>query len=498
MKEPLTPHPSALIESMRSIGYRPETALADLVDNSITAKAKNIQVELRPSSANDGGWVRIDDDGCGMDADELWNAMRWGGEGPLAARKSNDLGRFGLGLKTASFSMGRRLTVISTKNKTTTVFRWDLDHINKTGEWELLEGVDSNDQDHLALGHPRGPRISKDGTTVLISNIDRLSVDGHSESRRQANTTNLIRTIQNHLGLVFHRFLEKKVVRIQFGAAAIAAWNLFAATGNGEDPSWLKSTELLSNGRVKIRTFILPPYKALTTEQHERLGGPNGWNAHQGFLIYRADRLIVPGGWLGFTRPEEHYKLARIAIDLPNDQDGAWELNVIKSKVSPPTIVKGDLERIAAAARKSGMEVYRFHGGKVAPVDDQEEEVANHQAFWKQVSGKHDVRFKINRAHPLVEALVQSVTKKALADAFLHAFERLLPVAAVLQQPARSMHGLALDPSEHELDQIATALKHAVDVLMKTGFAREKAIDIALKCQPFSLYQEELRAHLSK
>ncbi len=477
---------------MRNIGYRPEIALADLVDNSITAKAKNIQIELCPSTGKETGWIRIDDDGCGMDADELWNAMRWGGMGPIAARNPNDLGRFGLGLKTASFSMGRRLTVISTKNKTTTIFRWDLDHIYNTGKWELLEGLDSTDQAHFVNRHARNPELKMNGTTVLISNIDRLSVDGYSDSRRQTNTTVLIRTIQNHLGLVFHRFLERKVIKIQFGAASIAAWNLFGGSSSGEDPRWLKSSEFLSNGRVKIRTFILPHYKALTAEQHERLGGPNGWNAHQGFFIYRADRLIVHGGWLGFTRPEEHYKLARITIDLPNDQDATWALNVIKSKVSPPAIVKGDLERIAAAARKSGMEVYRFHGYKVAPAVDQEEAAANHQAFWKQVSGKHDVRFKVNRAHPLVEALVQSVNKKTIADAFLHSFERLLPVAAILQQPAKSTHGLASDPDDNEMEQIATACQLTVDVLVKTGFTREKAIDTALSCQPFNSFRDFL------
>jgi hypothetical protein len=495
MNEQLLPHPSALIESMRSIGYRPETALADLVDNSITAKAKNIQIELCPTDGQALGWIRITDDGCGMNRNELLSAMRWGGSGPLADRKPNDLGRFGLGLKTASFSMGRRLTVVSTKSKVTTIFRWDLDHINRTGEWELLEGIDPLDKPLLEL-ELTAKKMERGGTTVLISNIDRLCVDGHSASQKQANRTTLIKTIQNHLGLVFHRFLEKKTLKIQFGAAAIAGWNMFGANGNGEEPGWMKSSEKLSNGHVKIRTFILPHYKALTTEQHDRLGGPLGWNAHQGFFIYRADRLIVPGGWLGFTRPEEHYKLARVTIDLPNDQDGSWGLNVIKSKVSPPAILKGDLERIAAAARKSGMEVYRFHGGKVAPAVEHGDEVPGHQAFWKQVSGKHEVHFKINRAHPLVEALVQSVNKKPFADAFLHAFERLLPVAAILQQPAKSTHGLASDLDENEMEQIAIAWRLTVDVLVKTGFPREKAIDTALSCQPFSSFRELLTKSL--
>ena len=482
---------------MRSIGYRPHTALADLVDNSITAKARNVQIELCPSDGGTSGWIRIEDDGSGMNREELLNALRWGGSGPLTSRKTNDLGRFGLGLKTASFSMGRRLTVVSTQNEVTTIFRWDLDHIYKTGEWNLLEGLDPQDKPFLERESLAKSRGSGPGTTVLITNIDRLCIDGHSDSQRQANKTSLLRMIQNHLGLVFHRFLEKKTLRINFGAAAIAGWNLLGARGNGEETSWLKASEMLSNGHVKVRTFILPHCKALTPEQHDRLGGPLGWNAHQGFLIYRADRLIVQGGWLGFTRPEEHYKLARISIDLPNDQDGSWGLNVIKSKVSPPTVLKGDLERIAAAARKAGMEAYRFHGGKVAPAVEHGDEPMGHEAFWKQVSGKNEVYFKVNRAHPLIEALVQSVSYKPFADAFLHAFERLLPVAAILQQPAKSTHGLAADPSEEELEQICVACRLTVDVLVKTGFSLDEAIAKALSCQPFASLQEALRSRLN-
>ena len=121
----LIPHPSALIESMRNIGYRPHTALADLVDNSITARAKNVIIEVEPSSANRQGWVRIEDDGRGMTSGELYQAMRWGGDGPLTKRDAKDLGRFGLGLKTASFSMGKRLTVVSKKNGSIEALRWD-------------------------------------------------------------------------------------------------------------------------------------------------------------------------------------------------------------------------------------------------------------------------------------------------------------------------------------------------------------------------------------
>jgi hypothetical protein len=478
------------------MGYSPHTAIADLIDNSITAKARNVQIELSPSASEMVGWIRIEDDGQGMDVSELVNAMRWGGEGPLSSRNSTDLGRFGLGLKTASISLGRRLTVVSRKNRRINAVRWDLDHIYKCGSWDLLEGVDPEDQkflDESALSVAKG---NQSGTIVLITKIDRLRIDGHSDLQRQANKTALFTRIKDHLGLVFHRFLERKTLKIQLGASAIKAWNLFGFPTGGEEAKWLKSTELFENGRATVRTFILPHYKRLTEEQHERLGGPRGWNAHQGFVIYRSDRLIVPGGWLGFFRPEEHCKLSRISIDLPNDLDAFWGLNVMKSSVRPPSALKGDLERIAAAARKGAMAAYRFHGAKEAPEVGHSNEEASHHAFWKQVSGKHEVLFRINRNHPLVEALVQSVSSKIFSDAFLKTFERLLPIAAILQQPSKSTHGLAAEPNDEEFEQLATALQLTIDVLVKTGVTRKEAEETALSCQPFNSFREILSHQL--
>jgi hypothetical protein len=246
---------------MRSMGYSPHTAIADLVDNSITAKARNVQIELSPSATEMVGWIRIKDDGHGMDADDLVHAMRWGGTGPSSSRNPNDLGRFGLGLKTASVSLGRRLTVVSRKNHRVNAVRWDLDHIYDCGSWELLEGVDPEDEKLLRGANVGFTNDNKSGTIVLITKIDRLRIDGHSDLQRQANQTALFVKIKDHLGLVFHRFLERKVLKLQLGASAIQPWNLFGFIKGGEEAQWLKSTERFEKGRATVRTFILPHYK---------------------------------------------------------------------------------------------------------------------------------------------------------------------------------------------------------------------------------------------
>jgi hypothetical protein len=489
-EENLLPHPAAIIESMRNIGYRPETAIADLVDNSISAKATKVQIEICPITENGRGWVRIEDNGEGMTRDELVEAMRWGGKGPKAKREASDLGRFGLGIKTASFSFGRRLTVISKKQGGTSTCRWDLDHVEDKG-WTLLKGIDPSDQTYLKSCELLNPNLKGSGTIVLVTETDRLRGDGN-QLHHAALKTALFRTISNHLGLVFHRFLDSGKLFLKLGAATINGWNLFSADGVGGERKWLRSKEVLQSGKVKVATYVLPHHKNLSEEEYARLGGPLGWNQHQGFIVYRSDRLIVPGGWLGFVKSEEQFKLARIAIDLPNTLDEAWALNVMKSKVSPPALVRGDLERIASAARRDATETARFHGELVAASVDGPTEKPLGSPFWKQIDGKRDVKFRINRAHPLVEALVQSTTDKKFADAFLHSFERLLPVAAILQNPKKSIDALAAEPTLEELNQLVIAIQHSAGVLVKMGLSETAAYTEVLSVRPFVYHRDVL------
>lgn len=494
--EPLLPHPSAIIESMRNIGYRPETAIADLVDNSITAQATTVNIEICPVENHQPGWVRIEDNGHGMSQDELIEAMRWGGNGPKVKRKYGDLGRFGLGLKTASFSFGRRLTVLSKKGGILSTYRWDLNHIENAG-WDLLEGLDADDKKYLDGTNLLQSGKNSTGTIVLVTSLDRLRISG-GRLQETANRTALFRGISDHLGLVFHRFIDSKKLKLKLGSATVPGWNLFSAKGLEGEKKWLRSEENLQAGTVKVSTYVLPHYKSLTEHEYDRLEGPLGWNAHQGFIVFRADRLIVPGGWLGFEKSQEQYKLARIAIDLPNSLDEAWGLNVMKSKVSPPAIVRGDLERIGAAARRDAVLTSRFHGEKEATSLEESGETTGTQAFWKQVNGKRDVHFRINKRHPLVEALVQSSNDKEFADAFLHAFERLLPIAAILQNPKKTTDALAVDPTETELNQLAIAVEHSVKVLMKMGRPEMEAVGQVLAVRPFAHFSDSLREKYEK
>src|SRR5690349_3391180 len=124
------PKPKSTLNSYRSFGYSVQTAIADIIDNSITARAKNIWINYVWDGSK--SYLSILDDGLGMDLIELIDAMTPGSKNPQDNRESHDLGRFGLGLKTASFSQCRRLTVVSKKKDTILIKRcWDLDYVNE-------------------------------------------------------------------------------------------------------------------------------------------------------------------------------------------------------------------------------------------------------------------------------------------------------------------------------------------------------------------------------
>jgi hypothetical protein len=393
--------------------------------------------------------------------------------------------------------MGRRLTVVTRSEGVTSVLGWDLAEIGRSRKWIPTATVHSDDRSLLKGTILEKSHPDPSGTVVLISDLDKLRIAARTLTEIEKAKANLIGTVTDHLRLVFHRFLEKSRVRITLGSINLGPWNPFSRDGEVEESSWKKSEELLDRGQVRVRTFVLPHHKNLSSAEHDRLGGPLGWNAHQGFLIYRADRLIMPGGWLGFSKPEEHCKLARVCVDLPNTVDEQWGLDVVKSKVTPPVTIMADMERIATAARSEAKKRYGFHAELEAPLQGRAEQQEKF-AFWSQQEQSGSIRFRINRGHPLVEALKQELLEPRHADAFLQTFERLLPVSAILQQQARATHGLSEPPDVAELEQLVQALIIVRGYLSSIGMTSSEASEAALSCQPFSKYRTVLLEELDK
>lgn len=482
------PHPSAMVGGMRSIGYSPQTAIADLVDNSITAEAKNISIGILPSESDkETGYIYVEDDGVGMSPEGLHEAMRWGGKGPNNKRRANDLGRFGLGLKTASFSIGRKLTVATRDSGgLLKILCWDLAHMEAAG-WKMQEGLDTETKAIFARSS-LAKNAKATGTVVIITKVDRLTVRSSHISNTERNSANITKKISLHLGMTFHRFIEEGI-KIKLGNSEIKPWDPFHKATS-------KHSERLGSDAT-VTSYVLPHHSTLTDTEHDQMAGPKGWNGHQGFIVYRAKRLIVQGGWLGLFDTSESCRLARIKIDLKNDLDEKWDLDVIKSKVSPPSWQIADLQRIGEASRRESQAAFNFRGARQAPNNEKQAEIEK-ASFWHQVPSPNSVKFRINRAHPVIQSLKQAISEPALAEAFIKTFETLLPLDAILQDPKRTTNGAKEAFTTQDIELNAELAKNTINLLVAQGNNLERATNLVLSVEPFAFHAKEIRSYLNK
>ena len=359
--EDCPPKPEAMITSLRAFGYNLSMAVADLIDNSIFAQAKKIHVDY---DWNDGNpWVRILDDGIGMSESRLRDAMRLGSQSPLDERSPEDLGRFGLGLKTASFSQCRILTVKTRSKRGKISIRcWDLDHVVKRKRWEISRRAPAGTRPLLSFLDSM-----KQGTVVLWQKLDRIIGEqsgGNGKETEEAEEHFLacFRSVALYLEIVFHRYLSgRDAVSISIGRHTCRPWDPFLQSNAFTQKL---STERLDNGKAVVTPFVLPHVSKRNNEETQIGSGLYGWNAHQGFYVYRNRRMIIAGGYLDFDfTPEEHFKLCRIMVDLPNEVDHDWSIDVRKATASPPSRVRNDLERIVKATRGKAVQIYRTRTG---------------------------------------------------------------------------------------------------------------------------------------
>jgi hypothetical protein len=342
----VAPSAARLTGSLRDIGYDFPTAVADIVDNSIAAGATRVDVTVEFDGADSR--VFIADDGAGMSPGALLEALRLGSRRTYAG---GELGRYGLGLKTASLSQCRSVTVVTRNSRTThrTCARClDLDLVEEWDEWMVVDpGPDS------AVARARRWLAEGPGTVVLWRNLDRVlpekNPDGGWARRRLEG---LAVRIAEHLGIVFHRFIEgvpgRPQLVITVNGEKVKPWNPFAPTEPARTELPAHRFEVTVGdraGHVWLRRYVLPSRDRFTTPaEFERLSGPLNWNRQQGLYVYRADRLVQWGGWSGIRGIDEHTKLARAALEFGTDLDTAFNINVAKMRVSLPPQLRQLLE----------------------------------------------------------------------------------------------------------------------------------------------------------
>ena len=486
----VAPDASAMIESMRAHGYTLSSAVADLVDNSIAAQARNVWLQCEWSGQD--SWITVTDDGEGMTAGELRDAMRLGSRNPLEDREPRDLGRFGLGMKTASLSQCRRLTVASQRTGAEfAVRRWDLEHIARADVqgWQLLRATYPGSEGRLdALEHLRS------GTVVLWEQLDRVVGNASSDnSRVHDHFLRLVGEVEAHLGMVFHRYLARgrTSLTLHVNGEKIAAWDPFLEGHAATQPTPEECIRL-TEGEVRVRGFVLPHKDKLGSEAHRAASGPAGWNAQQGFYVYRNERLIVPGSWLGLgpRRPwtkEEHYKLARIRIDIPNSMDHLWQIDVKKSNAIPPNPIRERLRRIADAVRSDARAVFS-HRGKYGAR-------ASHGEIrrpWKTRKTRSGFSYRIDREHPLVGAVLseQRGAGKKKAEAMLRVIEETVPVHQIWLDTAEEPDNAArpfAGTTEHQVRKVIDEAYSAVR--RNRGLTHDQTIGLLLSMEEFTEYK---------
>ncbi len=369
----VTPSASRLTNSLRDIGYDGPTAIADLVDNSIDAGASRVDIRFEFGGA--GSSISIVDNGSGMTRPQLDEALRFGSRRRYA---SGDLGRFGLGLKTASLSLGRCLDVCTRPGERFRMRRLDLDRITENDRWEVAH--------HPADEHMRRllDRLGGRGTAVRISTLDRVLTAGREESGwARRRLSGLATRTREHLAMVFHRFLEARGagrVRIRVNGKAVEPWNPFAISEEHTRSLGEKSFEVEAEEKVygvQLSMVVLPPRSLFSSQEaFERMSGPQKWNRQQGLYIYRANRLIQSGGWCGLRALDEHTKLARAALDFPMELDALFNVNVAKMRVGLPAQLRKSIEPALHELCHRANSVYRTesrtspgepHPGSIAP-----------------------------------------------------------------------------------------------------------------------------------
>ena len=444
----LIPSAPILVESTRSIGYSFETAVADVVDNSISKHADNIFIYF---DSNIPQYLVILDDGCGMDSNELIEAMKYGSKSSIEEREIDDLGRFGLGLKMASLSQCRKLTVISKKYNEISGAVWDLDHIIFTNNWELI----LLEEDEIRqIRYFNKLDSFKSGTLVLWENFDRIAKE---EANHQKIFDGKITLTREHLSLVFHRYISENNINIYFNNDIIQPTDPFF-THHSATQKLEEENRIVNGNVIKIRPYILPYISKLKTEEKNQIYGKKGIKLNQGFYIYRNKRLIIWGTWFRLTTYNELKQLARIRIDIPNTMDSLWEIDIKKSTASLPESIKNELKIIVKNSIFRSENVYKYRGRNIKH--------DNITHLWNIVEERDKkIRYTINKDHNLYKSVFEHLDDegKDIFQTFVESIESFFPYKDVYVRLSKEQE--CIETNSIEDDKIYRACRDYMETI---------------------------------
>lgn len=482
----LPPKAPSLAESMRDIGYSLETAVADIIDNSISSAATTIEICFDINS--DQPVLGILDNGKGLSRDALIEAMRHGSSSPRLPRSRSDLGRFGLGLKTASFSQCRQLTVISKINNEQPVGAcWDLDTITAENEWIL--GILTKDE---ILNCPFIDKLNKNGTLVLWQKLDRLN-EGDTSNTKKEIFLEKMETTEKHLAIVFHRYLSGEnrntKINIYLNRHPVEPFDPFCLNN--------KATQLLpeeivriSGEEIKIQPYILPHHSKLTPKEADFYQNRSDFVSNQGVYIYRNARLIAWGNWFRLIPKSEATKLARVRIDFPNVLDDYWTIDIKKSRAQPPLQVR---EKMKIILKRIVEQSTRVHSGRGQKLFNEES-----VPVWHRFANHNRVYYGVNREHPLLAAYEKLLTKDQIHhfQTILQIIEDSIPIEAIYSD-------FSMTPQHFnvtiELKEIIARVNAFFEILcIQNSMDRMTFWETIRHLKPFNCYSNEIQTYIKE
>ena len=479
----IIPDPESLLESIRSVGYSLKEAISDLIDNSISANASSIRVII---NLEDDGEFHLIDNGDGMDHQKLVSSFRLGSTNPKTTREENDLGRFGMGMKTASLSQCRSVTVTSKQNNCIVSRTLDLDEVSKQKKWvigekeihsEIVKQLD--DLEH--------------GTIISWEKIDQIGI---SEEEHY----NLLIDLENYISLCFHRFMERTNKRVSFYLND--SKEPIQPVSPVVEGSQVFSEIAIDRVDSKMKAITIPIRKENRVNSlFNSLELFNGVENQQGIYIYRSDRLLCFGGWLGIVKPNNSYKLCRVIIDFKNDysSDKVWSIDIKKTKADIPFEYRQEIKNFVKKAQlDSAKKIGRYNRKERR---DAEGKLYDNAYLWQVDKNKNYGfwEYKLNIENPLFSGLLTKMPRKDL-QIILDIISRDLPISDIIQnndeQPAN--HDTLYAEIDHVeiLEKEKYAAKLALNNALMLGITKYDAIEHILQSEPFSRHKNELSKYL--
>ena len=453
----LPPSASSLSASMRDLGYSLETAIADLVDNSISAEATKVDIFCDLSQQNPT--LGIIDNGHGMDEAGIIDALRHGSKNPSETRSLKDLGRFGLGLKTASFSQCERLTVISNDGGGLHAAEWNLDTVHEKDDW-LIAILEPEEIEEL----PFQELLTGKGTAVVWRKLDRLFED-EIGAKRDEIVNEKLDIVERHLSLVFHRFLSgevrgRKKLSLSLNGHPIEPFDPFCRK-NPATQMLPEEVVRIDGVAVYMQPYILPHHSKLSAKEYDFYQNRSDFISNQGAYVYRGGRLMAWGDWFRLIPKGEATKLARVQIDFPNSLDEMWTIDIKKSRARPPAPVRARLRQIIDKVSTRSTTVHRGRGKKLfdeikAPV-------------WERYADQGSIRYALNKEHPLIEALRSELNDENVRRlaTLIEAISSSLPVEMIYSD--FSTHPRDIHQNETSSEQINERLRALKECLFGNG-----------------------------